>query len=164
MKTRMLFQNQSQPHCGSLSCNDFSQQDHEVGWVECQRIPFLTRYLFFVVYPSTRSQACCSDQWIDVGIYWLLHSALESIHGKLIDFWKVTNHLWFGKIIKDIPWMHSARSTEWIFRNYSNAGQKSAEGRFLSKLVYKFLPSQNLVHLSHHRGGGQLPKNTYETL
>ena len=48
--------------------------------------------------------------------------------------------------------------------DYSNAGQKSAEGRFLSKLVYKFLPSQNLVHLSHHRGGGQLPKNTYETL
>ena len=38
------------------------------------------------------------------------------------------------------------------------------EGRFLSKLVYKFLPSQNLVHLSHPRGGGQLPKNTYEML
>ena len=30
----------------------------------------------------------------------------------------------------------------------SNAGQKSAEGRFLSKLVYKFCPSQKLVHLS----------------
>ena len=48
----------------------------------------------------------------------------------------------------------------------SNAGQKSAEGRFFSKLVYKFCPSQKLAHLSgcfkHHIGGGQLPKNTYE--
>ena len=47
---------------------------------------------------------------------------------------------------------------------YSNAGQKSAEGRFFSKLVYKFCPSQNLVHLSRHRGGGQLPKNRCEIL
>jgi hypothetical protein len=34
--------------------------------------------------------------------------------------------------------------------------------------VYKFLPSQKLVHLSgyfkHHTGGGQLPKNMYENL
>ena len=33
-----------------------------------------------------------------------------------------------------------------------------------SQRVYKFLPSEKLVHLSHHRGGGQLPKNTYEML
>ena len=32
--------------------------------------------------------------------------------------------------------------------HYSNAGQKSAEGRFLSKWVYNFLPAQKLVHLS----------------
>ena len=34
--------------------------------------------------------------------------------------------------------------------------------------VYKFCPSEKLVHLSgyfkHHIGGGQLPKNMYEIL
>ena len=29
-------------------------------------------------------------------------------------------------------------------KDYSNAGQKSAEGRFLSKLVYKFRPAKIL--------------------
>ena len=44
------------------------------------------------------------------------------------------------------------------YLTHSNAGQKSAEGRFLSKWVYKFCPSQKLVHLSgysplkSHRG------------
>ena len=33
-------------------------------------------------------------------------------------------------------------------RLISNAGQKPAEGWFLSKWVYKFCPSQKLVHLS----------------
>ena len=52
---------------------------------------------------------------------------------------------------------------------YSNAGQKPAEGWFLSKLVYKFCPSQKLVRLSgyfkHHiTGGSQLPKNRCEIL
>ena len=51
---------------------------------------------------------------------------------------------------------------------FSNAGQKPAEGWFLFKWVYKFLPSQKLVHLSgyfkHHIGGGQLPKNRCEIL
>ena len=46
----------------------------------------------------------------------------------------------------------------------SNAGQKPAEGWFLSKWVYKFLPSQKLVHLSgyffsFHIGGGQQQKS-----
>ena len=49
-------------------------------------------------------------------------------------------------------------------KNYSNAGQKPAEGWFLSKWVYNFLPAQNLTHLSHHIGGGQLPKNMLEIL
>ena len=46
----------------------------------------------------------------------------------------------------------------------SNAGQKSAEGRFLSKWVYKFYPSQKLVHLSgysplkSHMGVVNFPK------
>ena len=46
----------------------------------------------------------------------------------------------------------------------SNAGQKSAEGRFLSKWVYKFCPSQKLVHLSgysplkSHMGVVNFPK------
>ena len=48
--------------------------------------------------------------------------------------------------------------------SYSNAGQKPAEGWLLSKWVYKFLPSQKLVRLSHIRGGGQLPKNMYKIL
>ena len=55
----------------------------------------------------------------------------------------------------------------WMFfdiENISNAGQKPAEGWFLSKWVYNFLPPQNLAHLSHHIGGGQLPKNTHEIL
>ena len=47
--------------------------------------------------------------------------------------------------------------------SYSNAF-----GWFLSKWVYKFLPSQKLVYLSgyfkHHIGGGQLPKNRCEIL
>ena len=48
--------------------------------------------------------------------------------------------------------------------NNSNAGQKSAEGRFLSKWVYKFYPSQKLVHLSgysplkSHMGVVNFPK------
>ena len=48
--------------------------------------------------------------------------------------------------------------------NNSNAGQKSAEGRFLSKWVYKFCPSQKLVHLSgysplkSHMGVVNFPK------
>ena len=36
----------------------------------------------------------------------------------------------------------------WAPNLSSNAGQKSAECQFLSKLVYKFCPSQKLVHLS----------------
>ena len=42
--------------------------------------------------------------------------------------------------------------------------QPKAEGWFLSKWVYNFWPPQNLAHLSHHIGGGQLPKNTHEIL
>ena len=39
---------------------------------------------------------------------------------------------------------------------YSNAGQKSAEGRFLSKLVYKFRPAKNLcTYQDIHIWGGQ---------
>ena len=47
---------------------------------------------------------------------------------------------------------------------YSNEGQKLAEGRFLSKWVYKFCPSQKLVHLSgyspliSHMGVVNFPK------
>ena len=55
-----------------------------------------------------------------------------------------------------------------VYTFNSNAGQKPAEGWFLFKWVYKFLPSQKLVHLSgyfkHHIGGGQLPKNRCEIL
>ena len=53
-------------------------------------------------------------------------------------------------------------------RLISNAGQKPAEGWFLSKWVYKFCPSQKLAHLSgyfkHHIGGSQLPKNRCQIL
>ena len=54
------------------------------------------------------------------------------------------------------------------FLSNSNARQKPAEGWFLSKWVYKFLPSQKHVQLSgyfkHHIGGGQLPKNRCKIL
>ena len=43
--------------------------------------------------------------------------------------------------------------------NYSNAGQKSAVGRFLSKLVYDFRPAKILYACQNiHIGGGQQQK------
>ena len=42
---------------------------------------------------------------------------------------------------------------------YSNAGQKSAEGQFLSKLVYKFRPAKILcTYQDIHIWGGQQQK------
>ena len=44
-------------------------------------------------------------------------------------------------------------------QNYSNAGQKSAEGRFLSKWVYKFRPAKILcTYQDIHIWGGQQQK------
>ena len=71
-----------------------------------------------------------------------------------------------------------AVATEWCFfsnyffkqrtQNHPLAeGQRPKDG-FVSKWVYKFLPSQKILHLSgyfkHHIGSGQLPKNMYEIL
>ena len=73
-----------------------------------------------------------------------------------INFWAI-RHNWMIVVHKVIR-----KQNEHIFN--SNAGQKPAEGWFLSKWVYNFLPAQNLAHLSHHIGGGQLPKNTHKIL
>ena len=65
------------------------------------------------------------------------------------------------KIILKCCWIIPTQDTK------PSLGRRPKDG-FVSKWVYKFLPSQKLVHLSgyfkHHIGGGQLPKNTYEIL
>ena len=66
----------------------------------------------------------------------------------------------FWKVLDDSQWQVRLRGSN----INSNAGQKPAEGWFLSKWVYKFCPSQKLVHLSgysplkSHMGVVNFPK------